>query len=407
MGNEILGDYMKRAKGHPRRVSRTVASVAMVTYLVSCTHMPSGEKAFESFDSCFASNLALAAVGGAAVGALSNKLLKQWTGSSSSSAVGVAAGIAAGAAIAMAAWRKCAVVYNKSEPVAKPAAAQASPPATTERRRAGMNLERLEVRLNGTENEPPVPEFDFTYYAENAGAKDIKAKFRHKVEIVRFMTTDDNKLVLADAQGKPLLDSAGKPIPLESANKMGRERLNWVTIAEEGKDDYVEDVIIQQGQRMTYRHKLQIPPRAELPLPLPVPMRYALTVEADGLKSTRNVDFAVLGTSERPRRYTASAPVNSSDGAAAESAVATRSLKSSSADAAKLIATHVTARAISLYSDSGPKRKVVGNLKKGTPVRVDDRTEIKANNNTVLWFKVTAEPAIIGWLPARDVTPIK
>jgi hypothetical protein len=371
--------------------------------------MPSGEKAFESFDSCFASNLALAAVGGAAVGALSNKLLKQWTGSSSSSAVGVAAGIAAGAAIAMAAWRKCAVVYNKSEPVAKPAAAQASPPATAERRRAGMTLERLEVRLNGTENEPPVPEFDFTYYAENATAKDIKARFRHKVEIVRFMTTDDNKLVLADAQGKPLLDSSGKPIPLESANKMGRDRLEWVTIAEEGKNDYVEDVIIQQGQRMSYRHKLQIPPRAELPLPLPVPMRYALTVEADGLKSSRNVDFAVLGTGERPRRYSASAATNTgaSEAGSTDSTVATRALKSSTTDAAKLVATHTTARAVSLYSDSGTKRKVVGNLKKGAPVRVDDRTEIKANNATVLWFKVTAEPAIVGWLPARDVTPIK
>ncbi|MBL0123203.1 MAG: hypothetical protein IPP88_10915 [Betaproteobacteria bacterium] len=381
----------------------------MATYLVSCTHMPSGEKAFDSFDSCFASNLALAAVGGAAVGALSNKLLKQWTGGSASSAVGVAAGIAAGAAIAMAAWRKCAVVYNKSEPVGKPATAQASPPATAERRRAGMNLERLEVKLNGTENEPPVPEFDFTYYAENPAAKDIKAKFRHKVEIVRFMTTDDNKLVLADAQGKPLLDSSGRPIPLEAANRMGRDRLNWVTIAEEGKDDYVEDVIIQQGQRMSYRHKLQIPPRAELPLPLPVPMRYALTIDADGMKSTRNVDFAVLGTGERPRKYSASAASTSSasDAGGVDSTVATRALKSSSTEAAKLIATHITARGVSLYSDSGTKRKVVGNLKKGAPVRVDDRTEIKVNNNTVLWFKVTAEPAITGWLPARDLTPVK
>ena len=30
----------------------------------------------------------------------------------------------------------------------------------------------------------------------------------------------------------------------------------------EGKDDYVEDVVIQQGHRASFRHKLQIPPRA-------------------------------------------------------------------------------------------------------------------------------------------------
>lgn len=90
---------------------------------------------------------------------------------------------------------------------------------------------------------------------------------------------------------------------------MPRERLHWVTIAEEGRDDYAEDVVIQQGNRAGFRHKLQVPPRAQLPLPLPVPMRYTVTVEVDQFKSARTVGiFALLGTGERPKRFVAQAP---------------------------------------------------------------------------------------------------
>ena len=287
---------------------RLIGSVVLLAYLASCTHLPSGQKAFDSFEQCIAGNLGLAAAGGVAVGALGKALVKQVTGDrNTQNAVGVTAGVAAAVMIGLTAWRKCAAVYNTSEPIAQSASAPPPPPlpAAAERRSPGLNLSRLEVRVEGSENDPPIPEFDFAYVAADAAAKDIKARFRHKVEIVRFKADDNDKLILADAKGDTLRDSAGKTIPLEAAVRMPRDRLHWVTIADDGKDDYVEDVIIQQGQRASYRHKLQIPPRAQLPLPLPVPMRYSVTVEVDLFKSALAVDFTLLNTGERPKRFAA------------------------------------------------------------------------------------------------------
>jgi hypothetical protein len=395
---------MKRTTGRSW-LRRSTASVVVITYLASCTHMPSGEKAFEDFDSCFAANLGLAAVGGIAVGALGAQLAKQFTGSSSAArTVGAAAGVAAAAMIAMTAWRKCGAVYNKSEPISRPneprpPGAQAGPT-----RKAALNLERLDIRVDGTENDPPVPEFDFSFFTENPATKDIKAKFRHKVEIVRFKAGDDDKLVLADAKGDAMLDESGKQIPLEAAIRMPRSRLQWVSIAEEGKDDYVEDVIVQQGQRMGYRHKLQVPPRDKLPLPLPVPMRYTLTIEAENMKSTRTVDFAILGTKDRPKRYAASAPFNATVAAAAPEAIQTRALKEKSDG---FVATHTTKHKVSLFSDTKPTRKVVASLSSGARVRIDERVTVKVNNKDVEWVKVAPETGKGGWLQASTLSEIK
>jgi hypothetical protein len=384
---------------------RSTASVVVIAYLAGCTHMPSGEKAFENFDSCFAANLGLAAAGGVAVGVLGAQLAKQFTGSSSTArTVGAAAGVAAAAMIAMTAWRKCAAVYNKSEPIARPAEPRPAEPQAGPTRKAALNLERLDVRVDGTENDPPIPEFDFSFITENPASKDVKAKFRHKVEIVRFKAADDDKLILADAKGDAMLDESGKQIPLEAAIRMPRSRLQWVSIAEEGKDDYVEDVIIQQGQRMGYRHKLQVPPRDKLPLPLPVPMRYTLTVEAENMKSTRTVDFAILGTKERPKRYAAAAPSNATEPAAAPAAIQTRALKEKS-DA--FVATHTTKSKVSLFGDTTPKRKAVASLNSGARVRIEERANVKMNNKDVEWVKVVPETGKGGWLQASALSEIK
>jgi DMSO reductase anchor subunit len=107
-----------------RLFRRMTASVALLAYLASCTHLPSGQKAFDSFDQCIAANLGLAAVGGVAIGALGKALTKQITGDKNTqNAVGVSAGVAAAVMIGLTAWRKCAAVYNTSEPSAQPASA--------------------------------------------------------------------------------------------------------------------------------------------------------------------------------------------------------------------------------------------------------------------------------------------
>lgn len=375
----------------PSRASwckRITASLVLVTYAVGCTHMPSGEKAFDSFDSCFASNLGLAAIGGVGVGVLSAKLTRG-TGKSTSTALGAAAGIATATMVAMTAWRKCAAVYNRSEPVAQTAAAQPQLPASRQR---GLQLDRLDVRVEGSENDAPIPEFDISYAVADAAAKDIKARFRHKVEIVRFTPDDNDRLVLADASGAAMRDAGGNTIPLEMAAKVPRERLQWVSIAEEGKEDYVEDVVIQQGSRMSYRHKLQVPPREQMPLPLPVPMRYTLTVEADGLSDRRSVDFALLPAAERPKRFSA----------AAAAGTATRSLTTGTAGTA-----YTAKRKVSLYSAAEGKRKITGSLAKGAKVRVEERTQVTQQGKAAGWVRVVPENGAGGWVAESELAEVK
>lgn len=393
-------------------IHRGIAASLIVAQVAACTHMPSGEKAFKSFDECVGANLGLAAVGGIAIGALAAAITRQGTDHrGTSNAVGVAAGIAATVMIGMVAWRKCAAVYSTSEVVAPPPPQPApaiGAPAQPQRRR-GLSLDRMDVKVEGNDETPPVPEFSFTYGDDNPAAKDIKAKFRHKVEIVRFKALDDDRLVLADANDKPVLDASGKPIGLEQAINMPRDRLHWVTIAEEGKEDYVEDVVIQQGTSATYRHKLQIPPRKQLPLPLPVPMRYRLTVQVGELKATRNVDFALLKGQDRPKRFSAAG----GQGASANGQAAAVSTRNVPGDAAKAVAdkdfvgTHVTLRATAVYNQANAPRRAVGNLAVKAEVRVEEEAEVKVGGKPVKWVKVASKSGVSGWLAARALKELK
>ena len=387
---------------------RFIASLVLLAYCVSCTNLPSGEKAFDSFESCYAANLGLATIGGLGIGLLTREATKSITGNTAAANVaGISAGIAAGTLIGMKAWSKCAAVYNKSEQVT-PTASQ--PPAQAPGpRRTGPNLTRLEVRVEGNENDAPVPEFDFAYYNPDPAAKDIKAKIHHKVEIVRFMAGEGDKLYLADANGAALLDGNGKPIPIEAAGRTPRERMQWVTIAEEGKEDYVEDVVIQQGPRNSFRHHLQIPPRAKLPLPLPMPMRYTVTVETDTGKSSRSVDFAILGTNERPKRFVGgiagglSNPAGNTAGSNTGANPGTNARSLSGA----FVATHTTKRQLGVFSDTGPARKLLATLKKGTKVMIDDRTTVVVNKRNIEWDHIKPENGNGGWAPASELAEIK
>lgn len=380
---------------------RILTVFLLITYSAACTHLPSGEKAFKTFESCFAANLGLATVGGIGAGILATQLAGGLTGSHSAARnVGTAAGVAVGVMIAMKAWKSCAAVYNKSEVVTPPtptARPSTSGTATTQTPR--LSLDSLKVRVDGTENDPPQPEFALSYLAASSATRDIKAKFRHKVEIVRFTSTDDNKMILADNSGNAMHDSAGKTIPLEAAARMPRSQLAWVSIAEDGRDDYIEDVVIQQGASAIYRHKLQIPPRAQLPLPLPVPMRYTLAIEADNMTTTRNVDFFILNTADRPKLYAAS---GANAAANAATTPTTRSLKNSAPASGNDGGTK-TNRKVTLYSDTSAQRKSVGVLLKGITVTIEDRATAIINNKPSDWVKISSDKGS-GWLPADFIS---
>lgn len=382
---------------------RIVVGVVLVAYVAGCTHTPTGEKAFENFDQCIAANIGLAAVGGGVVGALSAAFTRKVSGSrGASNVVGAAAGIATAVMIGQSAWRKCAAVYSKSEVTA----VSAPPPVRQDspHRPATLALDKLDVVVSGDEDTAPVPEFSFTHFADDPAAKDIKANLRHRVEIVRFMAGNDDRLVLADAHDRPLLDGSGNPIPLEMAHTLPRQRLSWTTIAEEGQQDYVEPMVIQQGASAG-KHHLKVPPRAQLPLPLPVPMRYTLTVEASGMKASRSVDFAILNGQNRPRRYYAprvTAAVQSQPAVAVSQVSATRSVSVN-----EFVVTHTLKRTSRVYSDTGAKRKVLARLPARTGVRVEDEAQVRTGKRMSTWVKVVSQGGKGGWLPVTELKEVK
>ena len=406
--------YLRAALHHPLR--RLLAGVVLVAYVAGCTHMPSGQKAFDSFEQCIAGNLGLATAGGIALGALGKALARQVTGDSGvQNRVAAAAGVAGAVMIGLTAWRKCAAVYSKSEPVAQTVSYAAPPPAPAERRRPGFQFDRLDVRVEGTDNDPPIPEFEFVYTSDDAAARDIKAQFRHKVEIVRFKSDDNDQLILADASGGTMLEG-GRPIPLANAMRMPRDRLAWISIAEDGRDDYIEDVVIQPSRPSTFRHRLQVPPRAQLPIPLPVPMRYTVTVEAAGQKAARSVDFALLTTGERPRRFSSSAVPGSADRGPASPSLApvaapapapVRAEERATAASKAFEVTHSARRGVPLYDQANVPRKSIARISRGEGIHVEERLEVQTNNRPVQWIKVVTEDGKSGWLPASEVAESK
>ena len=281
---------------------RRAGGVTLVLgFLVACTHLPGDQKAFNDFDTCIAANLGVAAAGGLTVCSIGARISRAVSADKRAAvkATGTAAGVGAATLIGLYAWRQCAAVYSVSELVTGPGAARTDAGV---RRQPGLVMDRLSVNVAGGEDTAPVPEFAFGFYSADSGLKDVKARLRHKVEIVRFKAQDDDSLVLVDGKDQPILEN-GKPVRLENSASIARERLSWVSIAQDGKDDYTEDVVIQPGTVTGYKHKLQLPTRAQLPIPLPVPMRYRLTVEVSSQSASDVVDFAILKTGQRPKRF--------------------------------------------------------------------------------------------------------
>jgi hypothetical protein len=412
---------LKRWRRHG--LARGFAASLIAVHVVSCTHLPTGEKAFKTFEECVGANLALAGLGGVGAGVLAGALTKSITGSKSAARnVGVAVGIASAVGIGMTAWKKCAAAYSTSESVAPAGSPPPRRPAS-----AGLTLEALTVAVEGNEETPPVPAFEFSYAAPEPALKDIKAKFRHKVEIVRFKAQEDESIVVVDGNDQPITEG-GKPILLQDAHKQRRDRLAWVAIAEDGRDDYVEDVVIQQGARQRFRHKLLMPSREQLPLPLPVPMRYGVTVEVGAQKVSRNVDFVLLQGSARPRTFAsgggaaraeatteapetvAAAPTpapavplspapagGDSRTAAPVAAPTTRALGAPVSGGARM------KRRVFIFDDFGAKRKPLAQLAAKTPVTIVERIT-PSGPKPIAWVRISTAAGQTGWVQAAEVS---
>ncbi len=128
-------------------------------------------------------------------------------------------------------------------------------------------------------------------------------------------------------------------------------------------------------------------------------MRYTLSIEAENMKGTRSVDFAILGTGDRPKRYFSSSQAS----ALTPGQHATAGALAPAAASAGGSST-ATNRKTMLFSDTTAQRKPVGALAKGTRLRVEERITAIVNNKPEEWVKATADGGKSGWLPASHLS---
>jgi hypothetical protein len=392
--------------------TRLIAATLLLTFSSACTHTAGGEKAFKSFDQCVASNLALAGVGGIGLGVFAAGLTAKLTGDRTAARkAGTAVGVGSAIAVGFIAWRKCAAVYSTSV-VIEPA--PTTPATNSGPRNARLNLDTLQVSVTGSENDAPQPDFALTYLAKDPNEKDIKLRLRHKVETVRFKAGDDGALFLVNGSNNFLMDSQNKPVPLEKSNTIPRERLAWIAIALEGQEDYVEDIVVQQGPSARFRHQLQMPNREQLPVPLPLPMRYTLTVEAAEMRDVKTVDFAVLPSAERPKIYQ---PIGAAQSASKQvprpAAAATPVVAAAPQDAPKVSQSieqqsgFKLKRTNTVYSDTSSKRRPVGRVLANTLVTIEETSEVVTAGRTSAWVKINAQNGPSGWLLKSELGEVK
>jgi hypothetical protein len=64
-------------------------------------------------------------------------------------------------------------------------------------------------------------------------------------------------------------------------------------------------------------------------------------------------------------------------------------------------------RANNLFSDTSPKRKVVGRLLLNAVVNIDESSEVITAGKPVTWVKVSATTGLSGWLPKSELMETK
>ncbi|MEP7085405.1 MAG: hypothetical protein ABI854_11750, partial [Betaproteobacteria bacterium] len=127
-------------------------------------------------------------------------------------------------------------------------------------------------------------------------------------------------------------------------------------------------------------------------------------------------DFALLGTGERPKRFSATSgnpqpatpvPAPALAAPVAPPARADAPARETPAAIETFTATHTLKRGVPVYDEATARRKSTCRLIKDTPVRIESHAELSVNNRQVEWVKVVTGAGAGGWLQASELTEIK
>lgn len=382
---------------------RTIASVAAVGLVIaSCTHVPTGEKAFTTYGECMAANVGLGAVIGIGTGVLIKKL----TGST---AAAVATGVAASMGVGLVAWKRCAAVYSTTTTTAQ----QSRDDLIASGRVVAKPAPALTVDEFGArvDRDAAVVHFDLglTFIADSTEEKDVPMTIRHRLGIAKMKESGDT-LILVDDADQPLRGANGQPIPTTAfATADGR-------IVYQDFYDKTDKEIIQQGSRKLV-HEL---PTAIQGLRYPMPMRYTVTVNVGRFVSETTLDFYLPDARERPKTFAAKtppatqapAPQPSTAQAATPRGTAPPATTPPKAETAakpadKPVVRYVTQRAVTFYQAAGGGPQA-GRFPANTLLQAgESKTIVSADGKPALWLKVSSAQGITGWIRRTDVVEVK
>lgn len=267
------------------RHTTAVMLAALSLSFPACTTIPGGTKAFGSFGECMAAN----AAGVGAVTVLLDKLLLKENKS------GRPVLLAAALATVALAWQKCGTAYQSISNTEVKTRDEAE---REKRHTAGDKVVRIDdLRLTaGAPGQDLQSAIRYTVLSDDPGKKDIPVKETRIVRIPRLVEREGT-LYFADARDQPLTGADGRPIPVHGSASYDPDQLSYADVV------LPADVVVRQGVR-----------KADGLLPIPddsrlqgLPCRFRFEVEAEGLRSEKELAFRFRRPGEAPARFNASA----------------------------------------------------------------------------------------------------
>jgi hypothetical protein len=403
------------------RWGQAIAIVVIIAMFGSCTTVPfSDKRLFNTFDQCITTNLLLAGVSGAGIGILVGKTTRQ-------KGAAVGSGVAVATILALVAWHECAKIYSTTRVAAQRsrddlvAAGQVAPePVST------LAFEGLGARVDGDAKAVSF-ELGFIFISDARDEKDISVSIRHKLDVVRMIQRDD-KLVLSDAAGKPLLDTNQRPILVKDSTSVPEGQIVYQTFY-----DKTDTEIIQQGSRKIV-HEL---PAMVKGLQYPLPMRYTVSIDAGRFVGEQRLEFYLPDVPERPKAFVArdlavitaksgpppgvlrsvtppvTPPAPMSQVPSAETplpqppAATPRATEVATGGAERSALRYVTQKVVAVYESAGGSRQV-GSLQSNTLLEVLDTVTVTLKDGrAAVWLKVASRQGVVGWLRKAEVAELR
>lgn len=362
-----------------RRLTTAVLLGAMLAALsTSCTHNPiTNERIADTFEGCMGVNTGLAIGLGFLVGKLTENK---------------GAGVATALGTLLVAWHKCAQVHQKVVNTEEKSREEIQ---TGGAKGPALRIDQLALTVG-----PPGQDINsvarYTVLANDPAKKDIPVKETRTILVPRIVQDDKGRIYYADAQNKPLLDTAGRPMQVDGKTHHDPDALMYKDYA------FPVDNVIKQGMR-----------KADGLLPTSkdmldsLPYRFRFIVEAEGQRAEREVGFrfakpgqtaATFGARETPHAATAPPAAAKVPSASARSTEAQFESDGGWSGAAKLTA----------LLRATPGGKTIGKVSPGTLLAVIEGTADGAKDaKASAWVRVRTDSGAVGWLRKTEIKGLK